>query len=113
MKPFAIAGIQMEVSAYEDNIVAMARYAAHVRQRFPWVDMLLFSELAAFGPNPSHAQTMPGAAEQRLCEIARQHGLWLIPGSLFEVRDGAIFNTTPVINPQGEVIRESTFRRIG
>ncbi len=104
MKPFAVAGIQMEVSAYEDNIVAMARYAAHVRQRFPWVDMLLFSELAAFGPNPSHAQPMPGNAEQRLCEIAKQHGLWLIPGSLFELKDGALYNTTPVINPQGEVI---------
>ena len=39
MKPFAVAGVQMLVSAHEDNIPLMERYAAHIRQRFPWVDM--------------------------------------------------------------------------
>lgn len=104
MNPFAVAGIQMPVSAQDDNIPLMERYAAHVRHRFPWVDMLLFSELAAFGPDPHKAVELPGKAEARLCDIARSHGLWLVPGSLFELRDGRIFNTTPVINPQGEVV---------
>lgn len=104
MNPFAVAGIQMPVSAQDDNIPLMERYAAHVRHRFPWVGMLLFSELAAFGPDPHKAVELPGKAEARLCDIARSHGLWLVPGSLFELRDGRIFNTTPVINPQGEVV---------
>jgi hypothetical protein len=74
VKRFAIAGIQMSVSAFEENITRMGHYVAHVKHRFPWVDMVLFSELAAYGPNPlrrNHA----GAAEERLCQIAARHGV--------------------------------------
>ncbi|MFX7883224.1 carbon-nitrogen hydrolase family protein, partial [Acinetobacter baumannii] len=42
--------------------------------------------------------------EARLCGIARRFGLWLIPGSLFEQRGKAIFNTAPVIAPDGTVV---------
>jgi predicted amidohydrolase len=104
MKSFAIAGIQMTVSAFEENITRMGHYVAHVKQRFPWVSMVVFSELAAYGPSPLKAEPMPGAAEDRLCSIAAKHGVWLVPGSLFERRDGLIYNTAPVINPQGEVV---------
>jgi deaminated glutathione amidase len=101
---FAIAGIQMKVSAFDENITRMGRYVAHVKHRFPWVDMMLFSELAPFGPSPAKAQPLPGEAEARLAAIAREHGVWLIPGSLFETRGGAIYNTTPIIDPQGVVV---------
>lgn len=110
MKPFAVAGIQMPVSVHDDNIAVMERYAAHVRHRFPWVGMLLFSELAPFGPSPERAVELPGEAEARMCEIAARHGLWLIPGSLFERCGDAIYNTTPVINPAGEVV--ARFRKL-
>ncbi|MFT4021598.1 MAG: carbon-nitrogen hydrolase family protein, partial [Acinetobacter sp.] len=53
---------------------------------------------------------MPGNAEQRLQEIARKTGLWLIPGSLFEQREDGVYNTAPVINPQGEVV--TRFRKL-
>ena len=46
----------------------------------------------------------------RLCELARETGLWLIPGSLFEKVGDKVYNTTSVINPQGEVIRR--FRKL-
>ena len=36
--------------------------------------------------------------------MARRHRLWLLPGSMFEKRDGAIYHTTPYINPEGEVV---------
>lgn len=110
MKQFAVAGIQMHVSSSDDNLAAMERYAAHVKERFPWVDMLLFSELAPFGPNPDRAVPLPGEVEARLGAIARRHGLWVVPGSLFESLDGVLYNTTPVINPQGEVI--ARFRKL-
>ncbi|MFT4020766.1 MAG: carbon-nitrogen hydrolase family protein, partial [Acinetobacter sp.] len=102
MSKFAIAGVQMAVSAFEENITRMEQYAEHIKQRFPWVNMLVFSELCALGPSPLKAQPMPGNAEQRLQEIARKTGLWLIPGSLFEQREDGVYNTAPVINPQGE-----------
>lgn len=110
MKQFAVAGIQMHVSSHDDNLAAMERYAAHVRHRFPWVDMLLFSELAAFGPSPDKAVPLPGDVEQRLCAIARRHRLWIVPGSLFETHDGTLYNTTPVIDPRGEVV--ARFRKL-
>lgn len=110
MKRFAVAGIQMSVSAFEENFSQMNRYLAHVRHRFPWVDMVLFSELAAYGPSPAKAEEMPGSAEARLCHMAATHGLWLIPGSLFERRDGLIYNTSPVIDPAGNVV--ARFRKM-
>ena len=60
MTPFAIAGIQMRISASQENISAMAHRLDILMARFPWVQMVVFSELAAFGPLPGHAQTLPG-----------------------------------------------------
>jgi len=110
MKPFAIAGIQMAVSATGDNLGHMEKQAKHIKQRFPWVDMLLFSELCVFGAAKEKAVEMPGEIEARLCRIAADHQLWLIPGSLYENKDGKIFNTTPVIDPSGKVI--ARFRKL-
>jgi predicted amidohydrolase len=64
----------------------------------------VFSELCVFGPSLQRAQRMPGPAEQALQDMAREFDLWLVPGSMYENRDGRIYNTTPVINPDGEVI---------
>jgi predicted amidohydrolase len=104
MTPFAIAGIQMLVSGESENVTAMGKRLDLLMQRFPWVQMVLFSELCAFGPAPKHAQPMPGPAETAFCEMAAHHRVWLIPGSLFEQREDGIYNTSPVISPQGEVI---------
>ena len=104
MTPFAIAGIQMLVSGESENVTQMGKRLDLLMQRFPWVQMVLFSELCAFGPAPKHAQPMPGPAETAFCEMAAHHRVWLIPGSLFEQREDGIYNTSPVISPQGEVI---------
>jgi predicted amidohydrolase len=47
---------------------------------------------------------MPGEAEKIYCAIAKAQNVWLVPGSLSENLDGKIYNTTPVINSQGEVV---------
>ncbi|MCB1845151.1 MAG: carbon-nitrogen hydrolase family protein, partial [Halioglobus sp.] len=73
-------------------------------RRFPWVEMVLAPELNACGTDFRSAQPMPGPREEHFCGIARRHGIWLIPGSMFEAADGKAFNTVPVINPQGEVV---------
>lgn len=104
MTPFAIAGIQMYVSAIESNIPGMRQRLDVLMLRYPWVQMVVFSELAAFGPIPSNAQEMPGPAEETFCEMAKQHGIWLIPGSMFERAGDRIYNTAPVIDPQGNVV---------
>ncbi|WP_354683308.1 hypothetical protein [Cupriavidus necator] len=53
--------------------VSASLIAQHVRHRFPWVNMVMLSELAAFGPSPAKAVEMPGAEEIRLCEMAARH----------------------------------------
>jgi deaminated glutathione amidase len=111
---FGVAGVQMNVSAFDSNVERMGNYLRHIRVRFPWVRMVLFSELSALGPKHDKAEPLPGATEARLCELALETGLWLIPGSLFERVEGAagplLYNTSPVINPQGEVI--ARFRKL-
>ncbi len=105
MTPFAIAGIQMQVSAVHENVSGMEHRLDILMTRFPWVQMVLFSELAPFGPLARFAQPLPGETEERFQLAARKHGVWLIPGSMFEkTTEGRIYNTASVINPQGEII---------
>src|SRR5258706_3451932 len=104
MTPFAIAGIQMPLSASAENLTAMGRRLDQLMARFPWVQMVLFSELAAFGPFPQLAQALPGPAEATFQAMAARHGVGLVPGSLYEKKGGKTFNTAPVIDPRGTVI---------
>ena len=105
MTPFAIAGVQMHVGALTDNVDAMAHRLELLFARFPWVQMVLFSELCPFGPLSHYAQPFPNDIEARFQELARQYRIWLIPGSMFEkAEDGRIYNTSSVINPEGEVV---------
>lgn len=104
MTSFAIAGIQMSVSDHDSNVHKIEWYAAHVSHRFPWVNMLVFSALALFGPDSAHAVTLPGELEARLSGIAARYRVWLVPGSLFERRGGRIFHTTLVIAPDGTIV---------
>ncbi len=103
MSHFAIAGLQLELQA-QNNIYLIQKEIEMAKKRFPWIDMFLLGELATFGPSAASAQAMPGEAEDIYCQVARAQKVWLIPGSLSENRGGKIFNTTPVINPQGEVV---------
>jgi deaminated glutathione amidase len=104
VKPFAIAGIQMPVSATESNLEAMQHRLDALMHIYPWVQMVLFSELATFGPSPSTAQTLPGPAEEAFCAMAQKHHVWLIPGSMYERVGKRVHNTTPVIDPIGNVV---------
>jgi predicted amidohydrolase len=104
MTPFAIAGIQMRISASQENVSAMAHRLDILMTRFPWVQMVVFSELAAFGPLPGHAQTLPGPAEDAFREMAAKHQIWLLPGSMFEAAGELVYNTASVIDPNGHVV---------
>ncbi|MFZ5962230.1 carbon-nitrogen hydrolase family protein [Thalassococcus sp. BH17M4-6] len=105
MTPFAIAGVQMHVGALHSNVEAMRHRIEILMARFPWTQMVLFSELAPYGPLDRFAQPVPNDAISQFQEDAKRFGIWLIPGSMFEkMPDGRIFNTSVVINPQGEIV---------
>jgi deaminated glutathione amidase len=103
MGRLAIAALQLALKN-EDNLAQIEREIVRTCKRFPWVQMVVLPELCTFGPNPKLAVQLPGEVENSYRELARQNNIWLIPGSIFE-RDGAhIYNTSPVINPAGEVV---------
>ena len=109
MVPFSIAGIQTHVAAVHDNLHAMLHKLALTIERFPWVQMVMMSELATCGPLTSTAQPRNGPAETAYRQAAREYGIWLLPGSIYETGpDGNIYNTAPIIAPDGEVVARCT-----
>ena len=103
MSHLSIAGLQLELEA-QDNLSILEKEIDQVKKRFPWIQMVVLPELSTYGTNTKLAVQMPGEVENCFREAARKNDIWLIPGSIFERRDGKVFNTAPVINPEGEVI---------
>jgi predicted amidohydrolase len=66
--------------------------------------MVVLPELASFGTLLSRAEVLPGPTERHYARLARELGIWLLPGSLYERQRGRVFNTVPVINPAGRVV---------
>lgn len=104
MTPFAIAGVQMHVLASQSNIPGMRRNLDLLMEIYPWVQMVVFSELCAYGPLTYHAQELPGPAEDAFREMAASHGIWLVNGSMFERSGEKIYNTATVVSPTGEIV---------
>ena len=103
MTTFSIAGLQLE-AVNGDNVESMLSEIDKVVARSPWVDMVVLAELNACGTDVGGAEPMPGPTEDIFCEVAHRHGIWLVPGSIHELNEGNIYNTCPVINPDGKVI---------
>ncbi len=105
MVPFSIAGIQTHVAALHSNVEALIRKIELTVLQYPWVQMVMVSELAAHGPLTQFAEAKNGPTETAFRETAAKHGIWLLPGSIYEIGDdGKIYNMAPVINPSGEVV---------
>lgn len=103
MSQFAIAGIQLDAKA-GDNLARISQLIADATRRFPWIDMIVLGELAAKGANVAWAETLPGPTEDYFCMLARKHNVWIVNGSLYELYSDEVFNTTSVINADGEVV---------
>jgi formamidase len=51
------------------------------------------------------AVPVPGPLTEALAGLAREHGVWLVPGTVFErAEDGRIHNTALAFSPQGELV---------
>lgn len=120
---FGIAGVQMAVVPWDAQatVAKMGDSVHQVSINFPWVDMVVFHELAAPGlvqfmpaDKPvnwsKNAEPVPGPLTDALCDIARRHRKWLVPGSLYELDGKKLYNTAVVISPQGDII--SKYRKM-
>ncbi len=94
----------MYVSAARSNVEMMKHKIEVLVSVYPWVQMVVFSELCAHGPLTAYAQPFPNIEEGEFCNLAKKHGIWLIPGTMFEKKEGNIYKTASVINPQGQVV---------
>ncbi|MCI1751713.1 MAG: hypothetical protein LKM36_02265 [Flavobacteriales bacterium] len=93
----------MRVSASYSNVEAMKLKLNILMHLYPWVDMVVYSELCAYGPLAHHSLTRIEDFEEPMQELARKHKVWLLPGSVFHTVEGKIYNTASVIDPQGNV----------
>jgi len=103
MSYLSIAGLQLELG-FEDNLSAIEHEIDLVKKRFPWIQMVVLPELCTFGANHGMAVQLPGEVENCFREAAKRNDIWLIPGSIYERKNDRVFNTAPVINPDGEVV---------
>lgn len=56
------------------------------------------------GPPGERAVPVPGPLTERLGALARETGLWLVPGSVYEQADEGVYNTALVFSPSGELV---------
>ena len=117
MRTLSIAAIQT-AAVPRDLDATWERFAAQVRAVVamrPHVDLVVVPELLLAAPGPllvedpefdvRAATTIPGPVTDRLGALARELGVWLVPGSLVERDDdGRLFNTAVAISPEGELV---------
>ena len=114
---FGIAGVQMSVVRWDMDATfeKMSDLTMNICRQFPWVNMLVFHELAVPGlvqfvtPEDKdwwkkNSGPVPGPQTDRLCDVARKANRWLVPGSMWEIEDGKKYNTSVVISPAGEIV---------
>jgi formamidase len=92
-----------------------------VRDTFPHVQLVVVPELMLAAEAPllqargswmnEVAEPIPGPTTGRASELAKETGLWLVPGSLYERGDdGKVYNTAIAVSPLGEVA--ATYRKV-
>jgi predicted amidohydrolase len=101
---FRIGCLQLELGT-DDNFERIRAEMRAAKSVFKKLDMIVAAELATYGFDPARAEALPGPTERKYSELARELGVWLIPGSLYERAGDKVHNTASVINPQGEVVR--------
>ena len=94
----------------KENYEKLAYYVDMIAFMNPAVDLIVFPELYLTGADPVYwyqtAEPIPGPMTDLLCAKAKEHGKWLVPGSIFETSevDGEAYNTAPLISPDGEIV---------
>ncbi|WP_306316775.1 MULTISPECIES: carbon-nitrogen hydrolase family protein [unclassified Streptomyces] len=106
--------------AAEDTLDAFAADVRRVTRAHPGARLLVYPELHVCGHRPDEdpeavmtaaAEPLDGPRGARLADLAREVGVWLVPGSVYERgADGLIYNTAPVYSPRGE--RVAAYRKV-
>jgi formamidase len=122
VRPLSIAALQTSPVARDPaaTLRLLGERVAGVRDLSPGVQLVMFPELHLPGLPPplelhGHATDLavevPGPLTDELGAIARAHGVWLLPGSVYERGEGdRVHNTCLVFSPEGEL--EARYRKV-
>ena len=116
MRTLSIAALQTAPVARDPDatLERLAERAPTVKAAVPHAQLLVLPELhlsavpglldESDGYADSVAVELPGPLTERLGEIARASGLWLVAGSVYERSEsGQIHNTAIAVSPEGEL----------
>jgi formamidase len=102
------------IGAPEATFARFEQRVTTIKQSFPDVQMIVAPELhlsavgGIFDEEEGYAERvaveLPGPLTDRLGDLARATGLWLVPGSVYERTGEGIANTAVAISPEGELI---------
>jgi formamidase len=117
LRTLSIAALQAAPAPGDPDATlrAFAESVPAIRATVPHVQLVILPELHLSAPplpltdHRGHAERVateiPGPLTESLAEIAREAGLWLIPGSVYErAGDGRLHNTVVVLSPSGELV---------
>ena len=117
MRTLSIAAIQT-AAIHGDLDATWTRFEAQVRKVVEiraHVDLIVVPELLLAAPGPllvddpefdeRAATVIPGPVTDRICGLARELGVWLVPGSLVERGDDdRLYNTAIAVSPEGDIV---------
>ena len=107
-KSITIAAIQMFVhKEKKKNMDEAEKYLNHINHLFPQVRMVVFPELSFINMDvkmEDQAEEIPGLLTNFFSKLAKEYGIWLIPGSMYERAGDSIFNTALVFSPKGDLV---------
>src|SRR5882757_3020917 len=123
MRTLTTAAIQTSPVAF-DTAASWDRFRSQVhaiRDGFPHVELVVVPELMLAAEAPllqaragwmnEVSEPVPGPTTDRICVLAKETGLWLVPGSLYErCDDGLVYNTAVAVSPLGEIV--ATYRKV-
>jgi formamidase len=89
----------------EATLASFRERVPQLRALAPHVQLVLLPELHLSSPPAREPVEIPGQLTDALGGIARDSGLWVMPGTVYERgEDGAVHNTCLVFSPEGELV---------
>lgn len=116
-KKISVALAQVTQRVFSDDLTDYAQNVEKILSGSSGIQMVVHPELHLFGSDmtlPSLqniARSLDSKYIKELGKIAKDFGIWLVPGSIVEpASKGGVYNTAVVFNPAGELV--ASYRKI-
>jgi predicted amidohydrolase len=115
-RTLVVAGLQTAPVALDPSatLSAFATAVQNAKAMFDGLDLIVAPELHLSAPGPLLAEPaeyadeiaveIPGPLTDQLSELARDTGVWLVPGTVYERTADGVANSALVLAPDGELI---------